>query len=59
VGISFGDGRWYDNEYEQVADRHQQQPLRLTITPHMDAGESETGSSQGGLEEPKDIHMLS
>ncbi len=58
MGISFGDGRWYDNEYEQVADRHQQQPLRLTITPHMDAGESETGSSQGGLEEPKDIHII-
>src|SRR5260370_21756881 len=58
MGISFGDGRWFDNEYEQVGDRHKQQPLRLTITPHMDAGESETGSSQGGLEEPKDIHII-
>src|SRR5258708_36237734 len=43
MGISFGDGRWYDEEHQFTADSHQQQrePLRLTITPHMNAGEGE------------------
>ena len=55
MGISTSDGKYFEDEFDfHAANQPQREPLRLTITPHMNAGED----NQDTLSEPKDIHII-
>src|SRR5882672_4758201 len=46
------------NESKDLSGNGKKEPLKVTITPHMQAGESEQGTAEGGLTEPKDVHIV-
>jgi len=46
------------NESKDLSGNGKKEPLKVTITPHMQAGEFEQGIPEGGLTEPKEVHIV-
>jgi 2,3-bisphosphoglycerate-dependent phosphoglycerate mutase len=60
--VSTHDGQIYEDQADYQLDHPMEgstkQPLRVTITPHMNAGESEQGSPQGGIQEDHKLFFV-